>query len=220
MNSRDKHINLTRRDFIKWFAAVAVVSEAELLNSPLLRAAGPVAKGYGTDPLMNAIYKPGDFWPMMLSDTERKTVTALADVIIPADELGPAASAVRVPDFINEWVSAPYPDQEEDRDIIVPGLRWLNKESKRRFKINFANLNDRQQHAICDVLCQADHTKETLITAAEFFHNFTELCMQAYYATPEGWKAIGYVGNKTSVTFDGPPKAVLDKLGLEQTVKD
>ena len=44
--------------------------------------------------------------------------------------------------------------------------------------------------------------------------------MGAYYGTPKGWKAIGYVGNMPLPALDGPPQEVLDKLGLEQTVKD
>ena len=210
---------LTRRQFIKWFAAVAAVGELEILQSPILHAAAsPAAQGYGTDPLVNKIYKPGDLWPLIFSDTERKTVTALADVIIPADKLGPAASAVRVPDFVNEWVSAPYPQQQKDRKIVLPGLKWMNEESQRRYQKDFAGLKAHEQHAICDDLCQPAHANAELETAAEFFHDFTALCMSAYYATPDGWKAIGYVGNKVSATFDGPPKEILDKLGLKQTV--
>jgi hypothetical protein len=46
-----------------------------------------------------------------LDDSQRRLVTFLADLILPEDEYGPAASALRVPDFIDEWVSAPYPKQ-------------------------------------------------------------------------------------------------------------
>ena len=48
-----------------------------------------MAKGYGTDPKLNATYNPGDFWPLTLSVAQRRAATALADVIIPADKLGP-----------------------------------------------------------------------------------------------------------------------------------
>src|SRR5260221_10674683 len=44
-------------------------------------------------------------WPRVLTDAEKKIVAALGDIIIPEDEHGPAASAVGVPDFIDEWVS-------------------------------------------------------------------------------------------------------------------
>ena len=39
-------------------------------------------------------------WEMVLSEEEMRYVAALADVIIPADERSPAASAVGVPDYV------------------------------------------------------------------------------------------------------------------------
>ena len=33
----------------------------------------------------------------------------------------PSASSLGVPDFVDEWVSAPYPDQVKDRPIILDG---------------------------------------------------------------------------------------------------
>ena len=47
---------------------------------------------------------------------------------------------------------------------------------------------------------------------------FRALAASAYYGTEAGWKAIGYVGNVPLASFDGPPKEVLEKLGVEQTV--
>ena len=209
---------LSRRQVLKWFAAAAAASQA----TPFLAFAQdaiPAAAGYGQDPKVNDIYKRGDFWPLTLSAEQRKTVTALADVILPADELGPAASQLRVPDFIDEWVSAPYPKQQEDRETVLSGLKWTNDESNRRFEKDFAGLSIDEQLAICHVLCKQDHTDSRLLQAAAFFRTLTSLCMGAYYSTPEGWKAIGYTGNVPSATFAGPPQEVLDKLGLEQTVK-
>ena len=54
---------------------------------------------------------------------------------------------------------------------------------------------------------------------ASFFSRFRSLAAGAYYGTPEGWKAIGYIGNIPLPSFDGPPPEVLAKLGVEQTVK-
>ena len=53
---------------------------------------------------------------------------------------------------------------------------------------------------------------------AQFFSRFRTVCASAYYATPEGWKAIGYIGNVALPSFDGPPPEVLEKLGITQTV--
>ena len=209
---------LSRRQVLKWFAASAAASQ----TAPFLafsQDTAPAAVGYGPDPKMNQVYQRGDFWQLTLSPRQHKTVTALVDVILPADALGPAASQLRVADFIDEWVSAPYPQQQSDRAIVLPGLEWVDEESNRRFAQDFAQLTLKQQEVLCDVMCEQDHADAELRQAASFFRKFTSLTMGAYYSTPEGWRAIGYVGNVPSASFDGPPKALLDQLGLEQTVQ-
>jgi hypothetical protein len=42
-----------------------------------------------------------------------------------------------------------------------------------------------------------------------------DLIAGGYYTTPEGMKDIGYRGNISMASWDGPPKEVLEKLGLE-----
>ncbi|QOV92471.1 gluconate 2-dehydrogenase subunit 3 family protein [Humisphaera borealis] len=177
----------------------------------------PVA-GYGTDPNLVAFHKPGDIWPLTLSPAQKTAATALADVIFPKDNLGPAASEVNVPAMIDEWVSAPYPIQQADRAIILPGLDWIDIEANKRFKKPFADLADDQKTAICDDICDPIKAKKEFKTAAKFFIKFRGVAAGAYYATPPGWEAIGYVGNVALGSFDGPPEEVLKKLGVTQTV--
>ena len=174
--------------------------------------------GYGVDPNLMDAHKPGAFWPLTFTPAQRTTATALADVIIPKDALGPAASAVGVPAMIDEWVSAPYPKQQADRPVILDGLVWIEDESLRRFSQPFAGLPQAQKQAICDDVCYVKQAKPKFQAAAHFFSRFRSLCAAAYYATPEGWEAIGYVGNVALTSFEGPPQDVLDRLGVKQTV--
>ncbi len=214
MNTDDTR--LPRRTVLKWFAAAAAA-----MHLPDFRAdaqAAPV-KGYGTDPDIAKFYQPGAFWPLTFTPEQRKTATALADVILPKDDLGPAASEVRVQDYIDEWISAPYPVQQKDRDVIVPGLEWIEAESQKRFAKDFATLSGEQHRAICDDLCWAAEAKPEFKKGASFFAKFRTLAASAYYGTDAGWKALGYIGNVPLATFDGPPPEVLAKLGVEQTVK-
>ncbi len=210
---------LPRRKVLQWFAAVAAAGEATSLPA-FSQTPQPATVGYGTDPNMAIAYQPGDVWPLTFTPSEKKAVSALADVILPADDMGPAASELRVPDYVDEWISAPYPKQQNDRKVILPGLKWLNEEANRRFKKDFADLAIKDQQAICDDLCDPAQKNPEVRKAAGFFNTFTGLCMGAYYGTTEGWAAIGYVGNTPSGVFNGPPQEVLDQLGLEQTVKD
>jgi len=209
---------LQRREVLKWFAAAAASAHLPDCGQEA-QAAVPAGKGYGTDPDLANVYKPGDFWPLTFSPEQRLAVTALADVILPEDHLGPAASTLRVPDYIDEWISAPYPVQQKDRTALLPGLQWLEDESKKRFQSNFATLTETQKHAICDDICGAGTVKPQFKKGAAFFSKFRSLAASAYYGTDAGWKAIGYVGNISLASFDGPPPEVLAKLGIEQTVK-
>ena len=211
---------LPRRTVLKWFAALAAATQIPDLGGTVeAAAAAPAAKGYGMDPDLSKFSQPGDFWPLTLNPAQRETVTALADLILPADDLGPAASAVRVPDFIDEWISAPYPQQQKDREALLPGLPWLEEESQKRFSKKFSALSEQEKRAIADDICWPADAKPEFKKAAAFFQKFRSLAASAYYGTEAGWKAIGYIGNVPLAKFDGPPPEVLAKLGIEQTVK-
>ncbi len=208
---------ISRRDVIKWFAAAAAASQLGG-NGLWSDELAPVSKGYGSDPKVAGIYNPGDFWPLTLDVDQRRMITVLADWILPEDEFGPAASAVRVPDFIDEWVSAPYPRQQSSRKKILPGLKVMHELSQERFGRDIVALTSRDGAVLLDAIEQANGQNQRLKKAQDFLHEFTSLCIGAYYGTPEGWKAIGYVGNTPMASFDGPPQAVLDRVGVTQTV--
>ena len=171
--------------------------------------------GYGTDPDLLKAYKPGDVWPLTLTADQRRTVAALCDTIIPADGKSPSASAVGVHDFIDEWISAPYPGQVADRKLVVDGITWLEAESQRRFGLAFVNTIIRQKTAICDDICYEKEAKPEFKEPAKFFARFRDLTAGGFYTTPQGMKDVGYIGNVPLATFDGPPPEVLKRLGLD-----
>jgi hypothetical protein len=202
---------IPRRDAIKWMlAASATVS---LLDFRSFGAAA-AATGYGTDPNLLEYYKPGDLWPLTFTKEQRKTVAALCDVIIPADDKSPGAGSIGVPDFIDEWISAPYPEHQADRKLILDGLSWLEGESNRRFQKAFADSTDEQKHRICDDICHLPKARRQFKTAASFFSKFRNLTAGGFYTTPQGWKDLQYIGNVPLTKFDGPPPEVLAHLKL------
>ncbi len=72
----------------------------------------------------------------------------------------------------------------------------------------------RQRNALCEDISLVAKAKPEFKTAAQFFKRFRDLTAGGFYATPEGMKDIGYVGNTPLATFAGPPPEVLRKLGL------
>lgn len=197
---------LSRREAIRQILAVTAVASALNLRG---FAAELEAPGIGFDPNLLKKEIP---WPRLLTAAEKRTVTALADVIIPADEFGPAASAVGVPDFIDEWVSAPYDTQVKDRKTIRDGLAWLDGEANKRFGKGFADSAVAQQTAILEDIVKEGTDARKQVRA--FFTVFRDRAAGGYYTTPEGWKAIGYTGNVPMAEFPGPPPEALAHAGL------
>lgn len=170
----------------------------------------PRAAGTLTDPDMLSPVVP---WEMVLTDEEMRYVAALADVIIPADERSPAASAVGVPDYINEFVSAPA--HKEHLTRLRGGLAWLNREARERFgAVDFPALTPAQQQEICDEICFELDSPEALKPQARFFDGFRDWVSTGFWTTEEGMRDLGYMGNVPLPSWDGPPAEVLERLGL------
>jgi len=149
----------------------------------------PTANGYGGDPKLTKLYHPGD-------------------------ARSPSAESVGIVDFIDEWVSAPYTRQLDDRRIVLEGLAWMDAEALLRFEKYFAELDESQRRAICDNICYEPNAAAKYARAAQFFTRYRDLTVGGYYSTPAGHQDLGYIGNVPLLKFDGPPAELLRKLGL------
>jgi Gluconate 2-dehydrogenase subunit 3 len=220
---------LDRRVAIRWLAAAVASLAIPGARLPSARAASVNTAGYGMNPDLTRTYKPGELWPLTLTHAQRAAVAALCDTIIPADSESPSASAVGVPDFIDEWISAPYANRSDigeefvgfsdfnfssDRALLLYGLAWLDAQSVERFDGAFAELGETQQRAICEDICYLPKAEPQFVRPAQFFARFRDLTSAGFYTTPQGSRDIGYVGNIPLATFDGPPLEVLRKVGL------
>ncbi|MCB1276926.1 gluconate 2-dehydrogenase subunit 3 family protein [Prosthecobacter sp.] len=158
-------------------------------------------------------------WEKLLSAEELAVATALADLILPKDETSPAASEVGVPDFINEWISADYPEHQEDREVIRGGLGWLSTESFKRFTQRFEELTSAQQSQIADDICDLSQASLEHRVGAAFFRRFRQLCVGGYYSHSQTWRSLGYIGNiSVGGPYPGVPAEVIEKLGLQDVV--
>ena len=201
---------MDRRTTIKWMLAVATTPPGAIAAS----GRAPAARGYGTDPDVVKSYRAGELWPLTFTLAQRKTAAALCDTIIPADERSPSASAVGVVEFIDEWVSAPYPRNQRDRGIVLDGFKWLDAEAARRFGRAFTELGAGEQRAICDEICDESRAASASRDAARFFALYRDLTAGGFYSTPVGRKDLGYIGNVPQARFDGPAPELLRKLNL------
>ena len=206
---------MDRRTSLKWMLSAAAL--------PMLHLTGcssepppklPSGTGYGTDPNLLKIYGPGSVWPLTLSERQRATATALCDLIVPADADAPGAVAVGVVDFINEWVSAPYPQQAADRKVILAGFDWLDAQAEQRFSRSFAGSSVSQRSEICDDVSYVPRARAEFKQAAEFFARYRDLTIGGFCTSPQGRRYLGYIGNVPLTSFDGPPPEVLKLVGV------
>lgn len=217
-------MRVDRRTTLKWLAASLAAANAACTpdreSGPWLGTATPPGgEGYGTDPDLG---NPAVPWPLTMTGPQLRTAAVLCDMILPADGRSPAASEVGVPGFIDEWVSAPYPRQREDRELILDGLEWLEAECRARSDRGFAIADVATRTELLELL--ADARAGALVPARmlDFFRRFRYVAVGAFYSTDAGMKDAGYVGNVAiSGPYPGPSeeamehlRGVLEDLGL------
>src|SRR5271168_4972842 len=210
---------MDRRTTIKWVltasAAWPLINSAQADSARAESAsATPAARGYGTDPTLTRNYTPGELWPLTFTAAQRRLAGILADIIIPADDHSPSASAVGVVEFIDEWISAPYPASLRDRGIVLGGFAWMDAEAVRRFGKEFPQLDTAGQHGICDDICDEARATAARRAAARFFSRYRDLTAGSFYSTPAGRKDLNYIGNVPLAVNDGPPPELLKTLNL------
>lgn len=203
--------SLGRREAIKRMAAAAMLPALGSAASAQESAKASVYAGTASDP---DLLKPVIPWKTTLTEPELKTLAALCDMILPADDRSPSASDVGVPDFIDEWISAPYPVQQADLPVVRGGLAWLNTECDKLFSKRFHDLDEAGRTTVCDLLAYLPNAKPEHRVGALMFSKVRELSMLGFYTTKEGMKDAGYEGNRALAKWEGPPPEVLAHLNL------
>jgi hypothetical protein len=143
--------------------------------------------------------------------------------MLPADAHSPSGETLHLDAFIDEWISAPYPQQQQDRALIVPGLAWLDAEAMRRFSVDFVQADDTQRRALFDMIAFRGNRQPDFARPVRFFARLRGLMLAGFYSLPEGIADIGYLGNVPVLgDYPGPTlealahlNAALAKLGLK-----
>jgi hypothetical protein len=182
-------------------------------NNPVSELPIATPRGTATDPNLIETVIP---WEFVLTDGEMRVVAPLCDLIIPADDRSPAASAVGVPEFINEWISAPYDAHVRDRELIRWGLAWIEELSQSEYARTFGDLSEKRKRKICDPIAYREKNSppDPLKKHARFFSRFRSLTVGGFYTTQVGRDDLQFMGNVALGEFPGPPPEVLQHLGL------
>lgn len=143
-------------------------------------------------------------------DHEMKTITILADIIIPKDDVSGSASDAGVPDFIEFIVK----DMPEHQTPMRGGLKWLDIQCNKQFGKSFADLDASNQIVMVDQIAFPEQAKPGMEQGVAFFNLMRDLTSTGFFTSEIGIKDLGYVGNQPN-QWDGVPEDVLQQYGLK-----
>ncbi len=146
---------------------------------------------------------------------EMATITILADIIIPKDEVSGSATDAKVPDFIEFIVK----DMPEHQTPMRGGLRWLQLESFKRFDKSFNDISDKQRIEIVDDIAYPNKVKPGMQQGVSFFNLMRDLTSTGFYTSEIGVKDVGYKGNVPN-QWNGVPDEVLKQYNVAYTEKE
>lgn len=146
---------------------------------------------------------------------EFATITLLADIIIPKDEVSGSASDAKVADFI-EYISKDEPDYQTP---LRGGLRWLDVQCLNDYGQAFKDCAASQQTELVDKIAYPAKAKPEMAYGVSFFNLMRNLTATGFYSTQIGWTDIGYVGNRAN-QWNGVPADVLKQYNLTYSEKE
>lgn len=146
---------------------------------------------------------------------ELATITLLADIIIPKDEVSGSASEAGVPAFIDFIVK----DMPAHQVPMRGGLGWLDINCKKRYGKAFVDCASDQQLAMVDDIAYPEKTREGMRPGVAFFNRMRNLTASGFYTSEIGVNDIGYVGNRIN-QWNGVPPEVLAQYQIAYTEKE
>lgn len=151
------------------------------------------------------------------TDHEMATITILADIIIPKDEVSGSASDAKVPEFIEFIVK----DMPQHQLPMRGGLRWLDMQCLNRFEKSFKDCTEPQRIEIVDLIAYPEKVKgrKELSQGVAFFSLMRNLTATGFYTSEIGVKDMGYAGNKPT-KWNGVPDEVLKQYNLAYSERE
>lgn len=182
-------------------------------------AAVPLAQALGisvgaieqaTAHAQQAAQAPASFIAQFFTPHELRTVTVLADLVIPRDERSGSASDAGVPAFIDFMMT----DRPQLQLPMRGGLAWLDSETRRRFDSTFVDATTAQQAAILDDVAWPARAPATLSQGVAFFNRFRDLVATGFWSSRMGVEDLRFMGNTVVPQWNGCPDDALQHLGV------
>jgi gluconate 2-dehydrogenase gamma chain len=146
---------------------------------------------------------------------EMATITILADIIIPRDEVSGSASDAKVPEFIDFMVK----DRPDNQIPMRGGLRWLDVQCLKQFNKSFVDCTEQERIAIVDQIAYPKKAKPEMKQGVAFFNLMRNMTASGFYTSQIGVKDIGYAGNAPN-KWNGVPEEVLKQYKLAYSERE
>lgn len=187
-------MDASRRSLLRSAAVAATLGQldAETMQHVHQQAAEAKQKGKGV------------YAPRTLNAHEFKTVTLLADLIIPPEGTEPGGALAGAPEYIDLLSTG----SDRMARIWQGGLAWLDSASRQRFQARFLDAAPAQRTALLDLIAYRRNDSPELGPGIEFFDWARRLVVDAYFTSPAGSKALGFQGNTGMATFEVPAEAL------------
>jgi hypothetical protein len=134
-----------------------------------------------------------------LTPAQYSTLHALTETIIPSDDQSPGAREARVADYIDLLLSE---SDDQTQRAWTAGLALLDAESRRRFKVPYAQLTVPQATDLLTPLAKNEAAPAAPLE--QFFKTTKEATIRGYYSSEIGiHQELKYQGNRVIGEFVG-----------------
>ena len=155
---------------------------------------------------------------------EMRTLSRLADDIIPRDARSGSATDAGVPAYVDFHLSVEETSLDT-RTAWRGGLRWLDTESRKRFGKAYHLASEAERHQILDDIAgppgppAGQPVPPSTIPAhlrygATFFARARDMIGGGFFSSAMGWRDLRYIGNTFNPNWNGCPPEALAKLGV------
>ena len=146
----------------------------------------------------------GKYTPKYFSPDQYATITALCEMIIPADEKSGGAIEAGAPEFIDLITS----ENEHFQLRLGGGLMWLGHFCRDRFDASsFLACTPEQKRQVLDLIAFRKNAKDdpALSQGIAFFALMRSMTCDAFYTSKIGIEDLQYIGNTSLAEFPGCP---------------
>jgi hypothetical protein len=137
--------------------------------------------------------------PKFFNESQVKTLEALSETIIPADQHSPGAKAARVPEYIDEIIADA---DESTKSLWTLGLTAVDKMAEQEYQKKFADCAPSEQIALLEKIARNEEHPST--PEDRFFVAVKRATIDGYYTSAIGiHQDLEYQGNTALPEFPG-----------------